>query len=157
MPRTARRPRREQEDRPRQRRRRKANPDDEGGWGATFGLLAAAIGGGIVGYKLYSGPTAPPAPPAQRPQYPQFMPQQQQHPQLNGMGAHGQVMEYSQNGIPVVSLPAESALRTAQARRHQPQMFQPAGMLPNGAVPQQGQVQTETFGGEQGNMGGERF
>lgn len=152
-----------QERRPK-KRRGKRNPPEAPGWGTVIGGLLAAAGIGYAGYKLYNGPGAPPQQHFQ-PQAQQFAPgmvSQPFNPQMQGMGqqpaqlTHGSVVEFSQNGIPVVNLPAESAMRTAQARRHMPNMFQPAGMQ-QGGVPQQGQVQTETFGGEENTGNQERF
>jgi hypothetical protein len=129
-------------------KRRKNEPDYqddfEGGsmWPWLLGL-GAAIGVGAVAVRVLRGPAE--APPAAPPR------------QLQGMaGGLAQAPEEpwgrDHNGILTVPLPAESAARTAQARRARP----PALTAPQGV---QGQDQEESFGGgaEDGRLGGEKF
>lgn len=145
----------------RKKRRGKKNPPAPS-LGQTIATILGAAGVGYVGYKLWTGPTAPPPPPRQPAPAPQQRTWQQrtvttqQAPQQLPGGMHGEVVEYSQNGIPVINLPAESAMRTAQARRHQPQLM----MQAPGGTGGQGQVQTESFSGDSdssASLGGERF
>lgn len=158
-------------------KRGRRNPvQKKSSWPWVAGLIGAGVGLGVA-WKVW-GSGAPQQP--QVPQHPQIpqqrfapAPYQVAPPMLQGMEGPPPT-QFDRHGIPVVSLPGESAARTQQARMfmtaaqgpgvvpsldgHQVVMDPNTGQQVLQAVPVGSPQQQESFGGDAaGNFGGERF